>query len=87
MLFTAHCVATAVNAGKLVFTENPMAINYPQWIAFAKYSYQQLKWIAVTKPAERDCFVRKATEGELTDAYDDIDQLFGEMCPETVVIN
>lgn len=86
MLFTAHCAATAVNAGKLVFTENPMAINYPQWIAFAKYSYQQLKWVAITKPAERDWFVRKATEGELADAYDDIDQLFGEMCPETVVI-
>ena len=86
MLFTAHCAASAVNAGKLVFTENPMAINYPQWIAVAKYSYQQLKWVAITKPAERDWFVRKATEGELADAYDDIDQLFGEMCPETVVI-
>ena len=30
MLFTAHSVAAAINAGKVVFTENPMAINYPQ---------------------------------------------------------
>lgn len=86
MLFTAHCAATAVNAGKVAFTEDPMAINYPQWVAFAKYSYQQLKWVAITKPAERDRFVRKAIEGELADTYDDIDQLFGEMCPEAVVI-
>lgn len=44
MLFLGHSVATAVNAGKVAFTENPMAINYPQWIAFTKYSYSQLKW-------------------------------------------
>ena len=86
MPFTAHCAAAAVNAGKVVFTENPMAINYPQWIAFAKYSYQQLKWAAITKPTERDRLVRKAIEGELADTYDDIDQLFGEMCPEAVII-
>ena len=87
MLFTAHCTATAVNAGKVVFTENPVAINYPQWVAFAKYSYQQLKWVTITKPAESDQFVRKAIEGELADTYDDIDQLFGEICPEAVVIS
>ena len=86
MLFTAHCAAAAVNVGKVLFTKNPMAINYPQWVAFAKCSYQQLKWAAITKPAERDGFVRQAIEGELADIYDDIDILFGEMCPEAVVI-
>ena len=40
MLFIGHSAATAVNAGKVYFTQNPMAINYPQWIAFAKYSYK-----------------------------------------------
>ena len=43
MLFIGHSAATAVNAGKVYFTQNPMAINYPQWIAFVKYSYKQLK--------------------------------------------
>ena len=43
MLFIGHSAATAVNAGKVYFTKNPMAINYPQWLAFGKYSYQQLK--------------------------------------------
>ena len=42
MLFIGHIGATAVNAGKVYFTKNPMAINYPQWMAFAKYSYKQL---------------------------------------------
>lgn len=87
MLFTAHCAATAVNAGKVVFTKDPMAINYPQWIAFAKYSYQQLKWTTITKPAERDRFVRKAIEDDLFHTYDDVDSLLGQMFPEEIAID
>ena len=30
MLFIGHSAATAVSAGKVYFTKNPMAINYPQ---------------------------------------------------------
>ena len=86
MLFTAHCAATAINAGKVVFTENPMAINYPQWITFAKYSYQQLKWATITKPTERDRFVRKAIEGDLFHTYDEVDSLFRQMFPEEIAI-
>ena len=36
MLFIAHTGATTINAGKVYFTKNPMAINYTQWIVFAK---------------------------------------------------
>lgn len=79
MLFTAHSVAAAINADKVVFTENPMAINYPQWIAFAKYSYQQLKWGLVTKPALRDRFVLDTIDSELQSVYEDIDALFDEV--------
>jgi len=43
MLFIGHSAAVAINAGKVYFTKNPMAVNCPQWIAFAKYSYKQLK--------------------------------------------
>ena len=51
MLFTAHTIATAVNAGKVAVAantgvDNPfLAINYPQWLAFMKFSIQQLKWV------------------------------------------
>ena len=54
MLFIGHSAATAVNAGKVYFTKNPMAINYPQWVAFAKYSYKQLKWVLLEVYAEID---------------------------------
>ncbi|WP_346914267.1 hypothetical protein [Clostridium sp.] len=58
MLFIAHSIATAVNAGKVAFTENPLAINYSQWLAFAKYSISQLKWVLLQKPALRNKYVQ-----------------------------
>lgn len=69
MLFIAHSGATAVNAGKVYFTKNPMAINYPQWIAFAKYSYNQLKWVIVEKPAAREAYI----EGKLDESWKSIE--------------
>ena len=74
MLFTAHSGATAINAGKVYFTENPMAINYPQWIAFAKYSYKQLKWSLFEKPELRDHYVRGKINEELAEIYADVDK-------------
>ena len=57
MLFIAHSGATAINCGKVYFSENPMAINYPQWLAFGKYAFQQLKWTLINKPILRDKYV------------------------------
>lgn len=65
MLFMAHCEATAINAGKVYFAKNPMAINYPEWLAFAKYSYKQLKWVLVEKPEARNKYVNGAINDEL----------------------
>lgn len=86
MLFTAHSAASAINAGKVLFTENPMAINYPQWISFAKYSYQQLKWSFVTKSALRERFVLDAIYSELQSVYEDIDTLFDEVADGHIIM-
>ena len=59
MLFTAHTIATAANAGKVYFTKNPMAINLPQWQWYAKVSYSQLRWVLFTKEGERLELVQK----------------------------
>ena len=39
MLFIGHSASATINAGKIYFKKSPMAISYPQWIAFAKYSF------------------------------------------------
>lgn len=86
MLFIGHSAATAVNAGKVYFTKNPTAINYPQWIAFAKYSYKQLKWVLLEKPELRDAYVRGIIAEELNEVYDEIDETFAEMSEQYIVV-
>lgn len=86
MLFIGHYAATAMNAGKVYFTKNPMAINYSQWIAFAKYSYKQLKWVLLEKPELRDAYVRGLIAEELNEVYTEIDNTFAEMSEEYIVV-
>ena len=86
MLFIAHTGATAVNAGKVYFTKNPMAINYPQWIAFAKYSYKQLKWVLVEKPEARQKYVQSILDEELNTVLYEDELLFDEYTRNYLVI-
>ena len=78
MLFIGHIGATAVNVGKVYFTKNPMAINYPQWMAFAKYSYKQLRWAVIQKPAMRKAYVEGILHSELKVITEETDALFEE---------
>ena len=86
MLFIAHTGATAVNAGKVYFTKNPMAINYPQWIAFAKYSYKQLKWVLVAKPVARRKYVQGILDEELNMVLYEDELLFDEYTRNYLVV-
>ena len=86
MLFISHSIATAANAGRIAFTKDPMAVSYAQWIAFAKYSYQQLKWTLIEKPEARDKYVRAEIEQQAREVYDDIDRMFEELKSETIVL-
>lgn len=86
MLFLGHSICTAINTGKLYFTKNPTAINYPEWIAFLKYSYQQLKWTLVTKANQRDKYISDILLDDLTSLNAEIDEMI-ESVSERVVIN
>ena len=86
MLFLGHSITTAVNAGKVCFTKNPVAINYPQWIAFTKYSYKQLKWALLKKPELRDAYVRGIIGEELYIVYDEINKDFDEYAEEYIIV-
>ena len=86
MVFIAHSGAAAINAGKVYFTGNPMAINYPQWIMFAKYSYQQLKWCLIKKPELKNDYVCGKINEELGIVYKEIDETFQNYARENTVI-
>lgn len=76
MLFVAHSAAAAINAGKVYFSKNPMAINYPQWLAFARYSFKQLKWNIYQKPDLRHKYVMDIIDKERSDILQMIDEEF-----------
>lgn len=86
MLFISHSIATAANAGRIAFTNDPMAVSYAQWIAFAKYSYRQLKWALLEKPEERDKYVRAIIAQQSQEVYNDIDRIFEELKGEAIVL-
>ena len=78
MLFVAHSGATAVNAGKIVFTQNPMAINYPQWIAWAKYAFRELKWELINKPELQNKYVMSFIENESVDILNRVNECYDD---------
>lgn len=86
MLFIGHSAATAMNAGKVLFTKNPMAINYPQWIAFAKYSYQQLKWVMRRKPDAQNAYVSGIINEELIKVMSSADEMFKKVSADYIVV-
>lgn len=85
MLFIAHSASAAINTGKVYFTKNPMAINYPQWLAFGKYSYQQLKWTLFQKPEYRHLYVMNKLDNERKIIYNSIDDFFQEFSKDFIV--
>ncbi len=86
MLFIAHSSAAAINAGKLCFSKNPVAINYSQWIAFAKYSYSQLKWLIINKPKAREAYTNKMLNSELSSVLDIVDQSFEMFSKDRIIV-
>jgi hypothetical protein len=74
MLFSAHLIATAANAGKVAITKNPLSISYPQWVAFFKYGFQQLKWVVYEKENQMFDFVQK----DINDDWDKVDKILDE---------
>lgn len=86
MLFIGHSAAAAVNAGKVYFTQNPMAINYPQWMAFAKHAYGQLRWILIKKPETRDAYVLGKINEQMVEVYAGVDLTFEEITKERIVV-
>lgn len=67
-----HSSAAAINAGKVCFTKNPIAVNYSQWIVFAKYSYKQLKWVMLEKSEKRNNYIHDIMYKELKQIYTQI---------------
>ena len=62
----AHSVAAAINAGKVAITQNPLALNWAQWLAFFRYIVPQVHWLLVEQSKQRDAFIRGQLDHDWT---------------------
>ena len=63
-----------------------MSINYPQWLAFAKYVYSQMKWVLLEKPKMRADYVSGKIYNEMQEVFDQVDRNFAEYTHDKIVI-
>lgn len=87
MLFIGHSASAAINAGKIYFKKSPMAINYPQWIAFAKYSFSQMRWVVLEKGDMRDAYVSEIQFENLKGISYMINNTFEQFADGCIVIS
>lgn len=78
MLFISHSISCSANAGKIYFTKNPLAINYPEWLTFARYSFKQLRWALIQKPQLKEAYLNNSLLENLQLIYDEIDNTYHE---------
>lgn len=74
MLFAAHLLATAANAGKVALGQNPLLINYPQWLAFFRYALPQLKWVLLDRENEKLAYI----QAQIDETWQTLDQNLAE---------
>ena len=86
MLFAAHLIAAAANAGKVAIGQNPLLLNWAQWLAFARYAFPQLKWAVYGKELERHRFVQAALDERWNDVYDCLNATWDQVLPDPVLI-
>lgn len=53
-LLLSHGITAATNGGKVVFLQNPLLVNVPQWMAFGRLLMAHLWWSIFNRGAEED---------------------------------
>lgn len=61
-LFLSHSVATAMNVGKVAVTQNPLAVNWAQWLAFFGYVLPQMHWVLIGRAGAQAELVKEKLE-------------------------
>ncbi|MCC8163878.1 MAG: hypothetical protein LIO86_12110 [Lachnospiraceae bacterium] len=69
LLLVTSSILFAENAGKVVVTKNPFAINYAAWTDMAKHTMKGLKYVCVDRPSEIG-YVQKQLDDEWEKIYE-----------------
>ncbi len=73
-LLIAHTVATLINAGKVYVTQNPLAISWPQALAFLRYVIPELSFLIYGKEATKSKMVEEEILRDYHSINSDVDR-------------
>lgn len=76
-LFLAHAIAAATNAGKIYVTQNPLSLNWAQWMALTRYLVPQLYWVVIGREEARSNHISQALSREWEVLSHEVEQLWG----------
>lgn len=85
-LIIAHGVATAVNAGKVYFTKNPMAISWAQIMTLTRYLVPEVRYLMFGKDAEKARMVEEVVWNGYVDIYAQTSRMEAAFAAEVLVI-
>jgi hypothetical protein len=77
-LFLSHTVAMAINAGKVAVTQNPLSLNWAQWLMFFRYVLPQAHWLLVGRPQAQSEFVRAKLEASWSGLDADLSAIWAD---------
>lgn len=86
LLFVANSILCAENAGKIIVTENPFAINYVSWIDTAKYAVRTLKYVLVDYHFEQIDYIQKIIDQEFASTYESVENTWNRVCGDKQVV-
>lgn len=66
----ANSVAVLINAGKVYITQNPLAISWPQGLAFLRYAMPEVAFLLYGRDAAKS----KMVEDEIVNEYHSINE-------------
>ena len=78
-LFLSHAVVTVMNAGKVAVTQDPLSINYAQWLAFFRYVLPQMHWLLIGRESARASFVQE----KLDESWKQLDEELASVWAKT----
>ena len=87
MLLLAHGVASGVNAGKIAVTRNPLALNYPQWLACIRYLLPHLTWMTSGKAQAEGRFIQAKLDAGWSELNITFEALWEECFPASPSIS
>ncbi|WP_259201837.1 hypothetical protein [Arhodomonas aquaeolei] len=86
MLLLAHGVASGVNAGKITVTRNPLALNYPQWLACIRYLLPHLTWMTSGKHRARGAFIQGKLDERWSEINGGFETVWRERFPDSPIV-